>query len=166
MSFDEPLNVRGLSKLLDIPDTTLYDWIAIDDWYPAPVDLPGRGGSGYPVVEFLLAVIKGYRQRQKERRPSLPDPTKISLTEAKTRLVCVQTEHEKTKLDILIGQLLPLDEQTAIAVRQVRAVCNALDNLPTRLAPTLATITDPLEIRDILTTELTRARAEIADGLE
>lgn len=166
MSYDEPLNLRGFSRLTRIPDGTLSDWVAMDGGYPEPVPLPGRGGLGYPVVPFLLAIIAGLRQRQKERRPSLPDPNKISLTEAKTRLVCVQAEHERTKLDILVGQLLPLDEMTAINVRQVRAVRNALDNLPTRLAPTLATITDPLEIRDILTTEITRAYGEIADALE
>lgn len=159
---DDLWGIQDFARELDTPDSTIKDWVYTGKM-PNPVEERGNKIKYYSPIPFLIAAIK--HLRSKEKAPVM-HPKKMLLDEARTHLICAQTEHERAKLDILKGDLLPLDEQIAIATKNIKAAKQAIDNLPTRLAPILAPISDPLEIRDILFTELNRALTEISNALE
>lgn len=145
---------------LGVANSTMDDWIKSGQ-FPEPTK---KTPKTFKVGPFLRALINYLRTEKK--KPAALSAEKVGLTAAKIRLLVAQAQNQELQYLKATGAVVDLEATIAHAVKNARVARIALENLPTRLAPTLAVISDPLEIRDILTSEINNALREIVNGLE
>ena len=111
-----------------------------------------------------------YQEHPQSAAQSIPAHTRsISDTELPTLLLKtrIKSESEKAKLleikaKVEAGKYVDIDEVRAFAFKQARIVRENILILADRLAPVLASISDPAEIHKILQTEHTKALEELS----
>lgn len=143
--------------------------------------LPLKHGKIDPVqadaiLEARREPARATQQQKKEQQAvqsaaqTIPAPTRsVSDTELPTLLLKtrIKSESEKAKLleikaKVEAGKYVDIDEVRAFAFKQARIVRENILILADRLAPVLASVSDPAEIHKILHKEHTKALEELS----
>ena len=103
------------------------------------------------------------------RPPPAPDgsaSTNATYHQAKTSRAGFEARMAKLKYEKAIGELIPAADVQRHVFESFRRVASALDQIADLLAPMVAAESDPFVIRELIDTEISQIRNELADSLE
>jgi hypothetical protein len=151
-------------------ETQKDDWIANSNPAFRRKQL-GYNPEGSEATPFPAGEGKavGGRPRKDEQTatdtPEPPDADKrsgMSLAEIKRARELVNLNRDKLSLDVERKKYIPADEQNRVCAALGAALISALYNIPAKVAPELASMTDARAIRDMLQTEIDQAVEDIS----
>lgn len=147
---------KQIAFMLDIPGRTVRDWQR-DPTHPHAIRITAKGEKFFRFQSAIQFIVERYRKIN-----TAPPKGKLS---AEIALLEARARREQIKAGKEAKELIPVDLAMQRIVKQSAAVKQSLDSLPKRLAPRLATMTDPHEIDELLSAEINRALSGLPDKL-
>lgn len=137
------VSLTDLADLLGRPRRTVTDWNS-QTGFPAAV---GRreGANFYPLVESLRWIMAYVTNRKQTK------------SEDELELIRAQTRVHQLRAQKLAGEAIPLKDALSLITKQNSLVRQSLEGIPSRLAPRLTSMTDPVLIEEFIKDELRSA---------
>lgn len=148
----------------------LADWLAVNEStvreYTARGLITALSRGRYPLRESVAAVISHLRAVAAQHRSKAPgddadDPTDLTLQRA--LLAHAQRRKLEREEQVALGQLLDSKAAESAWYEEMRAVRDALMNIPDRLAPQLVGVDTLHAVRQLLLTEITEICSSLAE---
>jgi phage terminase Nu1 subunit (DNA packaging protein) len=147
----------------------LADWLAVNEStvreYSARGLITPLQRGRYPLRESVSAVISHLRAVASQHRPAgeSDDDNRDDLTQQRARLAHAQRLKIEREEQVAMGLLLDAKEAQAAWYEEMRAVRDALMNIPDRVAPQLVGIDTLHAVRQLLLTEITEICHSLAE---